>query len=275
MRKRQRRQKDGGDAGRRPSTAPRVSLSNDAAQSLLTGPVSTAAEARLVQRAFDAGVAGRVLRQKQAPAREPTDIEREFWSNMFDQPLANRLITNYMDGTGAPVHLGEQEMRWVEPVVAIDKYVEDSGERVNPQFDALAADIFGEGEGGQRQVSLSSIARAKADATLGHFTVHWDGILSVHPSREWTFHGTMRFYDKWDFDKSGHRGIWAEVATGIGRWGLPGTAFEVTSDRVPVWQTSSEDYVQWGAPPPRTLRTTGSEMFVEAVGAYETAKSAF
>lgn len=117
---------------------------------------------------------------------------------------------------------------------------------------------------------------ALTNGTLGNFTIHWKGILTVSPSGSWAFTGTIDFYDYWDFDPkpfggASGRPVAAELKVRIANLALPGRPFHIHSVRVPASQTNSDGRATWmAAGPPRPVgdhaTRTGADIAVGGAG---------
>lgn len=172
--------------------------------------------------------------------RRATWIERRAWLASFDHPLPRRFLNHYMDDVGTPITLTPAEMADCNPIVDL---------RRSTGFMAAVTGLAAAG-GGTREVHVTGWGGAMTNGTLGNFTIHYDGQVTVAPSGEWAFTGTMHFHDFWDFDpkpfgKSG-RPVPAEIKVRVAAMGLPGRPFDIESAQVPVRQGDSDARAVWG-----------------------------
>lgn len=81
--------------------------------------------------------------------------------------------------------------------------------------------------------------------TLGTFTIHLVGELTVGKDKSWSFSGSMNFIDTFNFDpkpwsevgKPGQRTTAAELQVRFAQ-NMAGTGFSISSESMPVHQTS-------------------------------------
>lgn len=195
--------------------------------------------------------------------REATWLERRAWLAFFDHYLPRKFLNNYMDDTGHSITLTQQEMQDCNPIVNL---------RRSPAFMAEIARLQAAG-GGASTLSITGWGGALTNGTLGNFTIHYDGMLTVAADGTWTFSGTMWFEDYWDFNPGGpNRPLGAEIKVRVADTFLPGRPFPIDSVRVPVSQTNVEFQASWSAAAPRhvpdRLGRTGTDIEVGAgVGA--------
>jgi hypothetical protein len=199
-------------------------------------------------------------------ARRATWVERRAWLASYDHYLPRKFLNNYMDDTGTPITLTQQEMIDCNPIVDI---------RRSTSFRSEVSRLQAAG-GGSSIISLSGWGGALTNGTLGNFTIHWNGTLTVSPSGTWAFTGTIDFYDYWDFDPkpfggASGRPVAAEVKVRIANLALPGRPFHIHSVRVPAGQTNSDSRATWmAAGPPRPVgdhaTRTGADIAVGGAG---------
>lgn len=172
--------------------------------------------------------------------RSATWIERRAWLAFFDHYLPRMFLNNYMDDTGAPITLNQQQMQDCNPVVDI---------RRSQAFMAQVARLQAAG-GGTEPVRVNGWGGAMTNGTLGNFTIHWVGMVVVAPDGTWTFTGTVDFYDYWDFDPKGsgsNRPLPAEIKVRVASTFLPGRPFHIYSVQVPAVQSSRDARASWPA----------------------------
>ncbi|MFN0085506.1 MAG: DUF4157 domain-containing protein [Blastocatellia bacterium] len=181
--------------------------------------------------------------------RAATWLERRAWLSFFSHPVPRRLLNNYMDDTGAEVTLSQEEMVGCNPIVDL---------RRSPAFLQEVASLRAAG-GGTRSITVSGWGGALTNGTLGNFTINYNGQLTVSPTGDWSFTGSMDFYDFWDFDpkpfgSGSGRPISAEIKVRVAAAALPGQPFHVRSVQVPVSQSSGDARATWagGIPTPVT-----------------------
>lgn len=173
-------------------------------------------------------------------------IKTDLFKSTFSHYLPKKFIDKYSSYEGGALHLTEQEALDVNPYsVAIyqgknDKKWGEEKENFLKEMNSLEA-------GESKKVKLSVSGKAGTQGTLGQFTINFEGILMRGEDNEWSFEGTMQFYDKWDFDKKrkGGRTPGSETATDVGRLFLPGKAFEILSPKIKVKQTRKDQKVDW------------------------------
>jgi hypothetical protein len=173
--------------------------------------------------------------------RRATGAERATWLAFFSHYLPRKFLNNYMDDTGAGIVLTPTEMADCNPVVDL---------RRSPAFMAEVASLRAAG-GGTGAVTVSGWGGALTNGTLGNFTIHYRGTLTVTAAGEWTFSGDMDFSDYWDFDPKpftgSGRSLAGEIKVRVAAAGLPGRPFATTSATVPVSQTSTDAAATWSA----------------------------
>lgn len=170
--------------------------------------------------------------------RAATFLERRAWLAFFDHYMPRMFLNHYMDDTGAPITMTQQQMQDCNPIVDI---------RRSPAFMQQVARIQAAG-GGTEAVRCNGWGGALTNGTLGNFTIHWLGNVEVRRDGSWTFSGTVDFYDFWDFDPkgSGSGRPWpAEVKVRVANAFLPGRPFPIHSVAVPASQISSNSAATW------------------------------
>ena len=176
--------------------------------------------------------------------RRATWAEREFWLVFFPHYLPRKLLNNYMDDTGNPIELTQQEM--IDCNVVVDL-------RGNASFSDELRSLIRAG-GGSRDFGFSELNIANRTGTLANFTINYRGRLMVNMSEPWvwTFRGIMDFEDCYDFDprpffsEESRRTISGELKVRVGQYGIPGRPFPITSVPVPVQQIGTDNRANWG-----------------------------
>ncbi|MGA1870582.1 MAG: DUF4157 domain-containing protein [bacterium] len=173
--------------------------------------------------------------------REATWLERRAWLSFFDHYLPRKFLNNYMDDTGNPITLTPTEMADCNPIVDLKR---------SSAFRRELASLLAVG-GGTQYLDITGWGGALTNGTLGNFTIHYSGILTVSPDGSWVFNGFMWFEDYWDFNPGGaNRPLSAELKVLIANVFLPGRPFLINSALVPVMQTSEDSRATWGAHAP-------------------------
>jgi len=194
--------------------------------------------------------------------REATYLERRAWLGFFSHYLPRKFLNNYMDDTGNRITLTMQEMEDCNPIVDL---------RRSRAFNS-ALSILQKTGGGVRFLDITGWGGALTNGTLGNFTIHYSGLLTVNPDGTWHFFGTMWFEDFWDFNTGGaNRPLGAEIKVRFANLFLPGSPFPIDSVIVPVFQRDSDGRAQWGsaAPPvhvPDRAAASGADIEVGAAG---------
>jgi hypothetical protein len=169
----------------------------------------------------------------------------------FSYYLPKELIDHYAYGKGTRYKLNQQGMRDINPLkIGIQGLIEKD---VNQFVEKLGSLKNGE------SVVLSNwnvLDGSNTSGGLGGFTVTFNGTLTKDKKdgSKWTFKGTMKFKDNWNFNshdkavKDGEKDYRSqpgdEVAS-LARKYLPGQPFDITSVEVKVSQTSSDGFVDW------------------------------
>jgi hypothetical protein len=125
--------------------------------------------------------------------------------------------------------------------------------------------------GGFEYLKITGWGGALTNGTLGNFTVHYSGMLTVNDDGTWSFIGTMWFEDYWDFNVGGaNRPLPAEIKVRFANAFLPGQPFDIDSVVVPVFQSNCDARAIWGvnAPThvPDVAGRTGADIEVGAGG---------
>ena len=173
-------------------------------------------------------------------------IKTELFKSQFDHYLPKKFIDKYSSYQGGTLHLSAQEALDTNPYsVAI--YQGKSDKKWAKERENFLNEVNSLKAGESKKVSLSVSGKSGTQGTLGQFTINFEGILTRGDNKEWSFEGTMQFYDKWDFDKKdiGKRTVGSETATDVGRLFLPGKGFEILSPKIKVKQTSKDHKVDW------------------------------
>ncbi len=173
-------------------------------------------------------------------------IKTELFKSQFSHYLPKKFIDKYSSYDGGTLNITEQEAIDVNPYsVAI--YQGKNSEKYQEEKDNFLNEVNSLKAGESKKVKLSVSGKAGTQGSLGQFTINFEGILTRGDGKEWSFEGTMQFYDKWDFDKKkdGKRTSGSETATQIGRLFLPGKGFDIFSPKIKVKQTSKDQKVDW------------------------------
>ena len=172
--------------------------------------------------------------------REATLLERRAWLSFFDHYIPRMFLNNYMNDTGDPITLTAQQMEDCNPVVTVMR-----SDAIVAEIQRLAAQ-----GGGTATISATGWGGALTNGSLGNFTIHYNGTIHVQQDGSWSFSGTMRFTDYWDFDPkpfgNSGRSTAGELKTRVGAHMIPGRPFEIDSVTVPVSQTHQQERASWG-----------------------------
>lgn len=181
--------------------------------------------------------------------RSATWLERRAWLAFFDHYLPRKFLDNYMDDTGAPITLMLWDMINVNPIVNIRRSPGFATELAALQAQARAHNAAGTPAPAIKYIEVSGPGQALTNGTLGNFTIHYKGVLSVNPDGTWTFVGSMEFYDVWDFDPkpfgTSGRSTAGELKTRVASTFLPGKPFEIFSVPAPCVQSGSDKRAVW------------------------------
>jgi len=168
---------------------------------------------------------------------------------VFSEALPKKFIDHYANGNGKQYTLNKNEAvniksapTGLKGIVAADK----------EKFEHL---IAGAKKGSKINLpeGYSIQGAATTGGTLGRFTISLTGTIAIdkNDATKWAFEGTMQFNDTWDFktnaitDKDLQRSEWGDIQTKLGGKFLPGKGFDVTSEVMPVKQTSSDASFDW------------------------------
>jgi Domain of unknown function (DUF4157) len=215
--------------------------------------------------------------------RRATWLERRAWLSFFDHYLPRKFLNNYMDDTGTPITLTSQEMIDVNPRVNITASLGFQRELAALQASVLAkASATGTAAADVRYIEVEGPGQAFTNGTLGNFTIKYKGLLTVTSAGEWTFDGTMCFYDYWDFDPkpfgTSGRSTIGELKTRVAAIGLPGQPFHIDSMDAPLTQTGTDPRAVWLGGIPRFVPDqagrAGTDIAVGDVGGGEVGSGA-
>lgn len=205
--------------------------------------------------------------------RSATWLERRAWLGFFSHYLPRKFLNNYMDDTGTPITLTAQEMADVNPRVNLKASRGFLSELAALQKQAASYAAAGAPVPAIKYIEVSGPGQAMTNGTLGNFTIYYKGMLTVNGDGTWTFVGTMRFYDYWDFDPKGAgsgRSVAGEVKTRVGAYFLPGQPFEINSEEVALFQADTDARVTWSGGTPKFVNdragTAGADVAVGGVG---------
>jgi hypothetical protein len=207
--------------------------------------------------------------------RRATWLERRAWLSFFDHYLPRKFLNNYMDDTSNPITLTWQEMMDVNPRVNITTSRGFQRELAALQTSVLAkASATGSAAADVRYIEVDGPGQAFTNGTLGNFTIKYKGLLTVTSAGEWTFVGTMSFYDYWDFDPkpfgTSGRSTMGELKTRVAAVGLPGQSFYIDSMDAPVSQTGTDPRAVWAGGTPKFVNDragrAGADIGVGDVG---------
>ncbi|WP_147415982.1 RHS repeat-associated core domain-containing protein [Ulvibacterium marinum] len=175
-------------------------------------------------------------------------IVTELFKSTFDHYLPKKFIDRYSSFEGGTLNITEQEAIDVNPY-SVSIYRGKRSQNWERESAAFEAELNSLEKGESKEVKLSVSGKAGTQGTLGQFTINFEGVLtrSSEDDGEWSFEGTMQFFDKWDFDKkkNGGRTQGSETATDVGRMFLPGKGFDILSPKIHVKQTSKDQKVDW------------------------------
>jgi hypothetical protein len=206
--------------------------------------------------------------------RSATWLERRAWLAFFDHYLPRKFLNNYMDDTANPITLTQQEMTDVNPIVNIRRSAGFAAELAALQAQVKASNAAGAPVPAIKYIEVSGPGQALTNGTLGNFTIHYKGALTVSPDGNWSFIGAMDFYDYWDFDPkpfgTSGRSTPGELKTRVGAHFIPGSPFHIYSvdticvqsgtDRAAVWAGGTPVHV------PDKAGRTGADIATGDVG---------
>jgi len=190
----------------------------------------------------------------------------------FSVPLPKRLLDHYRDGQGTEFCMTVLSM------MQCNALIDFGNDKRSPKFlsfvNQMGAEIARNAGSDpallkkaiESDVSFDMIASCNTSGTLGDFTVNASGKLKVWDpdqngtNADWSFDGSMWWFDRWDFDKraasaKGEPGRTAKGSwrTDVGSW-LIGIPFNVKSPSVPVKQARADakggnHYAKWQGNP--------------------------
>lgn len=190
----------------------------------------------------------------------------------FSVPLCKTLIDHYCHGNGAELGLT------VGGMVQCNALIDFGNNKRSAQFlrmvNGMGAEIARESGGDperlkqplESDISFAMLGGCNTSGTLGDFTVNVAGHLKVwNPNpdgtdADWSFEGSMWWYDRWDFDQRGASAKGEPGRTSKGSWRtdvgglLVGTPYDIKSAAVAVRQARSEaaggnHYAKWEGNP--------------------------
>jgi hypothetical protein len=210
-------------------------------------------------------------REPGAHLRSATWLERRAWLGFFDHYLPRKFLNNYMDDTGTPITLTQQEMIDVNPIVDITQSLAFQAQLAALRTEAYAAPNV---TPVVKYIEVNGPGQARTNGTLGNFTIMYRGALTVKFDGDWIFVGGMTFYDVWDFDPkpfgTSGRSTAGELKTRVAAAFLPGRPFEIFSESTMCTQRGSDRRAGWigGTPQPRPGREVraGADIAVGGAG---------
>jgi len=167
----------------------------------------------------------------------------------FSEELPKKFIEHYAHGNGKEYVLNKTE---VVAVKSAPTGIRGIVEADHDKFDRLMA--------GAKKGSVINLpngyaiqAGATTAGTLGRFQIQLSGqiVVDKNDDSKWTFKGAMKFTDDYDFktspvtSKDLQRTDWGDIQTKVGGKYLPGQGFHVTSEAVPVQQSSTDESFDW------------------------------
>ena len=206
--------------------------------------------------------------------RSATWLERRAWLSFFSHYMPRKLLNNYMDDTGNPITLTQQEMMDVNPRVDIS-----ASAAFRTELGALQGQVASNAAAGiqvpaVKFIEVSGPGQAMTNGTLGNFTIKYKGTLQVNTDGTWIFFGVMSFYDYWDFDPkpfgTSGRSNAGEVKTRVGANFIPGQPFHIYSEETVVTQSGSDPRANWAGGKPKFVNdragTSGLDIGAGDVG---------
>jgi RHS repeat-associated protein len=165
----------------------------------------------------------------------------------FTTELPKKFIDRYASGSGQTYKLNNSELDGL--------HVTHVGLHGGAPKDTKKAEDFlatiKPGESKQLPEGYRILDYAREAGTLGYFTIKLKGAVTKDKEGNWTFKGEMQFFDVYDFktqlikNKNGadnmDRNTFANQQTDFADKYLPGKAFNVTSDWIPIEQNSKKD----------------------------------
>jgi RHS repeat-associated protein len=167
----------------------------------------------------------------------------------FKHYLPKKLIDHYTESNGKTLFLTNKETLDSHIIAVSITKGHNSEAKVRKQEETNFMNEFNDlNPGESKNISLKVSAKAATHGTLGHCTAIFNGSLTKDKDgKNWTFNGTMQFYDYWNFDekKVGERTKQGEAATSIGRGMLIGEGFKIYSPTYKVSESSKDGEVNW------------------------------
>jgi RHS repeat-associated protein len=164
----------------------------------------------------------------------------------FKHYLPKKFIDIYTGLDGGTLHLSNQE--------AIDLHVSPvsitggtNPETIDKERAVFSKVFYSIQRGKSKEVNLEVSGKANNQGTLGRFTVVFEGVLKRNKDDSWSFEGTMKFTDTWNFDskKDGVRSKDSERKTSAARNYLIGKPFKIESPSFEVKETNEDANVDW------------------------------
>ncbi|WP_299627680.1 DUF6443 domain-containing protein [uncultured Tenacibaculum sp.] len=166
----------------------------------------------------------------------------------IDNDVAKRLISHYAHGNRQSVKLSESQMEQINPY-PVSVFAGSNAKTRRKEASRFLDKLNSLKPGETKAIKQSVLGQTRSPGTLGRFTIIFEGDLTKDDDgKNWSFEGTMQFYDIWDFDKKkdGVRSESSEFMAKIGRTYLIGDGFEVFSEAIPVQQSSkNKKQVDW------------------------------
>jgi len=191
---------------------------------------------------------GMIVRPEQADAIVKRTVVTAFKATYTDA-LPKKLIEQYAYGGGKPIILNKSETVQVKSmptgltgITAAD----------NEKFNALMNDAK-PGSVIQLPQGYAVQGAALTGGTLGRFTIQLEGKITVDKgdASKWSFEGSMQFKDRWDFETNPvnnndlQRSDWGNTQTEFARKNLPGQGFDISSEKLPIKQSSGDASFDW------------------------------
>lgn len=166
------------------------------------------------------------------------------WQGCFQNPVAKRLVGNYLTCSGSPLKLSRQEMANLHPVFNLE-----SSTAFISAMKTARSRIGSDARSAKIDVNGQVAAYGTAGGTLGNFFADYGGTLQVCRDGRYLFVGTATFADHWDFDakQPGIRSERGEQFTRYGAQWLSGAAYDVSSDAATFYQTNGSQFVMTGS----------------------------
>ena len=188
------------------------------------------------------------------PAEIRNEVAYEFWASFFTDPLAKKMLHQYIFGGGTTLNLSEREMIDCNPYINL---------ALAKGFQAALTEAA-KTPGKATPITIKIPAIALTNGTLGNFTVNITGTLTVASGGSWQVNGMMNFYDIFDFDPKpfgkANRSTQGEIKTRVGHYLIPGTNYKVTSVDTKFTQTQADKMVVWAGGTPKFVPDRVSEL---------------